>query len=84
MPDSVIAAVEQRAETEKQPLIVGGCPLFEWRPDQPFLPQDNAGATITVADGNGDNITITTGPTEQPSPTYRMPLAPGTPTTMWV
>jgi len=33
MPDSVIAAVESRAHDEKQPLIEGGCPRFEWRPN---------------------------------------------------
>ncbi len=31
MSDAVIAAVEARAEAEGQPLIVGGCPIFEWR-----------------------------------------------------
>ena len=29
MPDTVIMAVENQAEVEKQPLIVGGCPPFE-------------------------------------------------------
>jgi len=34
MTDAVIAAVEARAEAERQPLIAGGCPTFEWRPDR--------------------------------------------------
>jgi hypothetical protein len=54
MPDSVILAVEQRAKAEKQPLIVGGCPLFEWRPDRPIQASDEDG-DITTADGNGSN-----------------------------
>jgi len=33
MPDAVIAAVEARAEAERQPIIEGGCPHFEWRPN---------------------------------------------------
>jgi len=33
MSDSVIAAVKSRAQDEKQPLIEGGCPCFEWRPN---------------------------------------------------
>jgi hypothetical protein len=37
MPDTVIAAVESRAEAEGQPLIVGGCPIFEWHPQQAIL-----------------------------------------------
>jgi len=32
MPNKVIKAVEARAEAEGQPLIMGGCPLFEWAP----------------------------------------------------
>jgi len=42
MPDSVVAAVEARAEAEKQPLIEGGCPKFEWRPNLPFPAADLA------------------------------------------
>ena len=30
----MIAAVEAPAEAEGQPLIAGGCPTFEWRPNQ--------------------------------------------------
>jgi len=33
MPDSVIAAVESRAQDKKQPLVEGGCPCFEWWPN---------------------------------------------------
>ena len=47
MPDAVITAVESRAEEEKQPLIVGGCPLFEWRPNNP-VQMDAAGEIITI------------------------------------
>ena len=36
MPDTVIAAVERMAEDEKQPLLAGGCPLFEWNPHHPI------------------------------------------------
>ena len=34
MPNGVIHAVEARAFDEKQPLIAGGCPIFEWRQEQ--------------------------------------------------
>ena len=51
MPDAVIAAVEKRAEEEKQPLIIGGCPLFEWRPDNPV--QMNAAGEIIDVDDDG-------------------------------
>ena len=54
MPDAVIAAVEHRAAAEKQPLIVGGCPLFEWQPNQPIHPAADAGANVTIADGDGN------------------------------
>ncbi len=37
MPNLVIAAVETWAKEEKQPLIKGGCPKFEWHPNVPFL-----------------------------------------------
>jgi hypothetical protein len=53
MPNAVIRAVEQRAEEEKQPLIVGGCPLFKWRPDQP-MQTDEANEDVTTADGEGN------------------------------
>ena len=36
MPQAVIEAVENRAKAEGQPLIQGGCPLFEWRPNRAF------------------------------------------------
>ena len=36
MPDTVISAVERMAEAENQPLIAGGCPLFEWKPHHPI------------------------------------------------
>ena len=35
MPDNVIAAVEAMAAAQNQPLIEGGCPLFEWQPNHP-------------------------------------------------
>jgi hypothetical protein len=54
MPDAVIAAVEQRAEEEKQPLIIGGCPLFEWRPNNP-VQMNAAGEIIDVDDDTADN-----------------------------
>jgi hypothetical protein len=43
MPIGVITAVEAMAEAEGQPLIVGGCPLFEWRPDN-AISDENDGA----------------------------------------
>jgi len=36
MPDAIIAAVKARALEEKQPLIEGGCPCFEWCPNVPL------------------------------------------------
>jgi hypothetical protein len=37
---------------------VGGRPLFEWRPDQPFAPADAEGAAVDIVDddatGDGD------------------------------
>jgi len=36
MPDSVIAAVEARAASEGQPLLVGSCPVFEWTHNVPI------------------------------------------------
>jgi hypothetical protein len=56
MPNTVIMAVENQAEIKKQPLIVGGCQLFEWRPNNP-VQMDAAGEIITVDvdDENGDN-----------------------------
>lgn len=41
MPDAAIAAVEKHAGEEGQPLIAGGCPLFEWQPDAPIQVADN-------------------------------------------
>jgi hypothetical protein len=34
MTNAVISAVEAMAEKEGQPLIKGGVPLFEWRPNE--------------------------------------------------
>jgi hypothetical protein len=51
MTAEVIAAVEARAEAEGQPLIKGGCPLFEWRPNE--LVNDDF---IDVDEGNGENV----------------------------
>ena len=36
--DLVIARVEELARKQKQPLMAGGDPLFEWTPDQNILP----------------------------------------------
>jgi len=33
MTNAVVSAVEAMAEKEGQPLIKGGVPLFEWRPN---------------------------------------------------
>jgi len=41
MPDAVIAAVEARALEEKQPLIEGGCPFFEWHPNVPLHDEES-------------------------------------------
>ena len=54
MPDAVIMAVEARAEEEKQPLIVGGCLLFEWRPNDP-MQMDAAGEIVTIDDDTDDD-----------------------------
>jgi hypothetical protein len=43
MTNAVISAVEPMAEKEGQPLIKGGVPLFEWRPNssvEHFLEED--------------------------------------------
>ena len=43
MTNAVIFAVEAMAEKEGQPLIKGGVPLFEWRPNasiEDFLEED--------------------------------------------
>ena len=43
MTNAVISAVEAMAEKEGQPLIKGGVPLFEWRPNasvEDFLEED--------------------------------------------
>jgi len=47
MPNSVIAAIEAHAESEKQPLIEGGCPKFEWRPNLPIT-DDSAATALDV------------------------------------
>jgi len=41
MPNSMIATVEACAEAKKQPLIEGGCPIFEWHPNIPFVDGPN-------------------------------------------
>jgi hypothetical protein len=51
MPDRVIAAVERIAETNNQPLIGHGAPLFEWSPGVPI--EDDELAPILL-DDNGD------------------------------
>jgi hypothetical protein len=43
MTNAAISAVEAMAEKEGQPLIKGGVPLFEWRPNasvEDFLEED--------------------------------------------
>jgi hypothetical protein len=49
----MITAMENWAKDEMQPLILGGCPLFEWRPNNP-LQMDAAGKFITRDDGDED------------------------------
>jgi hypothetical protein len=41
MTNAVITTVEAMAEGEGQPLIVGGMPLFEWRPNVPISDIDD-------------------------------------------
>ena len=41
MPDTVIAAVEAKALSEGQPLLIKKCPVFEWAPSNPITtPED--------------------------------------------
>ena len=49
MTNAVISAVEAMAEKEGQPLIKGGVPLFEWRPNtsvEDFLEEDVESADV--------------------------------------
>jgi hypothetical protein len=51
MPDGVIATVERIAQTDNQPLVGQGAPLFEWSPSVPI--EDDELAPIILND-NGD------------------------------
>jgi len=48
MTNAVISAVESMAEKEGQPLIKGGVPLFEWRPNAPV--EDTLEEDVTSTD----------------------------------
>jgi len=48
MTNAVISAVESMAEKEGQPLIKGGVPLFEWRPNVPV--EDTLEEDVTSTD----------------------------------
>jgi len=50
MTNTVVARVEAMARKQKQPLIVGGVPLFEWCPNIPFEDLDE--------DPNEDSVFI--------------------------
>ena len=56
MPDTVIAAVESRAEAERQPLIIGGCPLFEWRPANPVQMDNAEEEVLDIDEDAADNV----------------------------
>jgi len=43
MPDAIIVVVEAWAEAKWQPIIEGGCPHFEWRPNVGLQEDANAG-----------------------------------------
>jgi len=51
IPDAIIAAVEARAQDEKQPLIEGGFPRFESHPNIPMQHNDmnTIGAVVLLA-----------------------------------
>jgi hypothetical protein len=51
MPDGVIATVERIAQTDNQPLVGHGAPLFEWSPGVPI--EDDELAPV-VLDDDGD------------------------------
>ena len=51
---AVIAQVERLAIHKKQPLIVGGCPLLEWRPDVPILDDTQEGTRSELTNNNDD------------------------------
>jgi len=52
MPDLVIADVEACTESEKQPLIEGGCPKFEWHPNIPISDDVATGLDILAIAAN--------------------------------
>jgi hypothetical protein len=52
MPNGVIAAVERIAETDNQPLIGHGAPLFEWIPYVPIEEDDELAPILLDNDGD--------------------------------
>ena len=54
----MIQRVEEIAEKEKQPLLKGGCPIFEWNPSEEILDldEDKTNETIIEPDVRDSNI----------------------------
>ncbi len=71
MPAGVIAAVEHRAELENQPLIKGGCLLFEWTPNHPIV--DDSSSDYDPDTTADDDTVVVSNVTGHVFPTFPSP-----------